>query len=322
VETRLSAADIAGRWLMRWGIGRKRYRVAPGLYAVGSPNAGSPVLVSANYKMSFDSLRSELDDLDAWILVIDTKGINVWCAAGKGTFGTDEIVSRIEKTSLDRLVSHRSLVVPQLGAVGVAAHEVMKRSGFKVVYGPVRASDLKTFLSSGMVATKEMRQVTFSFVERLVLTPVELVGMFKPLFWISLVLLLLGGIGRDIFSFQAALTRGGGAIVTVFAGVVAGAVLTPILLPWIPARAFSLKGGIVGVATTAFLLPLLPSLEFVEATPLLLALSGLASYTAMNFTGSTPFTSPSGVEKEMRRAIPLQGGALLTALILWIVSGF
>ena len=64
------------------------YKVDPGLYAIGNPNERSPVLVTANYKMSFDNLREALPGRDAWILVLDTRGINVWCAAGKGTFGT------------------------------------------------------------------------------------------------------------------------------------------------------------------------------------------------------------------------------------------
>jgi hypothetical protein len=82
-------------------------------------------------------------------LILDTKGINVWCAAGKGTFGTDELVGRILKTGLSEIVSHRKLVLPQLGAPGVSAHEVTKQTGFSVVYGPVRAKDIKAFLDSG-----------------------------------------------------------------------------------------------------------------------------------------------------------------------------
>jgi CO dehydrogenase/acetyl-CoA synthase gamma subunit (corrinoid Fe-S protein) len=86
--TRLSGKDRMGRFRSRVSGFRMYYRVDPGLYAVGSPNTDSPVLVSANYKLSFNTLRSNLDGLDAYILVLDTKGINVWCAAGKGTFGT------------------------------------------------------------------------------------------------------------------------------------------------------------------------------------------------------------------------------------------
>ena len=179
VATQLCRRDALGAWQMRWGMGRDRYAISPGLYAVGQPDRKSPVLVSANYKLSFDALRKELRKIDAWILVIDTKGINVWCAAGKGTFSTDEIVRRVREVGLDQLVSHRQLIVPQLAAPGVAAHSVSKQIGFKVVYGPVRANDLPAFLHAGQQATQEMRRVTFSTRERLILTPVELVMMNK-----------------------------------------------------------------------------------------------------------------------------------------------
>ena len=112
--------------------------VDPGLYAVGHPTPESPVLVSANYKMSFDRLRSQLTGLTHGCLVLDTRGVNVWCSAGKGTFGTDEIVGRVRANRLGEIVSHRTLVVPQLGAPGVAAHQVKNRCGFRVVYGPVQ----------------------------------------------------------------------------------------------------------------------------------------------------------------------------------------
>ena len=134
VHTELSSADKFGTWKARWGIGRMKYRIEPGLYAVGNPSDNSPVFVSANYKMSFDSLRKSLSGIDGWIMVIDTKGINVWCAAGKGTFGTDEIASRIAICGLDKVVSHRRIILPQLGAPGVSAHKVKEKSGFTVTY--------------------------------------------------------------------------------------------------------------------------------------------------------------------------------------------
>jgi acetyl-CoA decarbonylase/synthase complex subunit gamma len=101
----------------RVGAFRMHYTVPPGLYAVGEPTPESDVFVTANYKLSFDILRRELKEMDAWVLVLDTKSINVWCAAGKGTFGTNELVQRISAAKLDKVVSHRRLILPQLGAV-------------------------------------------------------------------------------------------------------------------------------------------------------------------------------------------------------------
>jgi hypothetical protein len=92
--------DTLGAWKVRWGIGRMNYKVEPGVYSIGTPDDTSPVLVSANYKLTFDKLRGKLSGLDCWLLILDTKGINVWCAAGEGTFGTDELVARIESSGL------------------------------------------------------------------------------------------------------------------------------------------------------------------------------------------------------------------------------
>jgi CO dehydrogenase/acetyl-CoA synthase gamma subunit (corrinoid Fe-S protein) len=161
--------DHWGTIKARLGVSRMSYSIAPGLYALGSTDDNSPVLVTANYKMSFDRLREALPNRNVWILVLDTNGINVWCAAGKGTFGTEELVSRIESSGLKSIVSHRKLILPQLSAPGVAAHLVAKLSGFKVQYGPIRAEDLPAYLDAGSKATAQMRIMTFPLKERAVL---------------------------------------------------------------------------------------------------------------------------------------------------------
>jgi CO dehydrogenase/acetyl-CoA synthase delta subunit len=308
---------------MRWGIGRERYRVAPGLYAVGQPDEQAPVLVSANYKLSFDALRKELGKIDAWILVIDTKGINVWCAAGKGTFGTEEIVRRVKACQLDQVVSHRQLILPQLGAPGVAAHNVTKQTGFRVIYGPVRAGDLPAFLHSGLQATPSMRRVTFTTRERLILTPVELVTMNKVTGWVLLGLFILGGIDPAVYSLGGIWHRGLAAAAVYIVGLLVGAVVTPGLLPWIPGPALAFKGLLAGVATALIACGIFAGqLGFAYSIALLLALPAVASFCAMNFTGSTSYTSPSGVNKEMRRAIPLQALAVLVAGVAWFWGTF
>ena len=88
----------------------------PGLYALGKPGKQSEIFVTANYKYSLDLLRKSLRGRDAWILVLNTKGINVWCAAGKGTFGTSELVLRIRAVRLEQYVDHRRIILPQPGA--------------------------------------------------------------------------------------------------------------------------------------------------------------------------------------------------------------
>jgi hypothetical protein len=323
VGTTLSRSVLFEHWQMRWGLGRMRYSIAPGIYAIGRPDCNSPVLVTANYKMTFDVLRRELQGRNLWLLVLDTHGINVWCAAGKGTFGTCELISRIKATRLGDCVDHHRLILPQLGAAGIAAHKVKAACGFQVVYGPVRASDLPEYLAQNLQATPEMRRVTFSAYERLVLSPVELVNAWKQVLWGIIVLLLLGGIGPTVFSFTAAWSRGSAAILAGLAGLLTGAVLTPLLLPWLPGRAFAIKGAVLGMVVATISTGIwFGTLNWLNSMALLIALPAVSSWFAMHFTGSTTYTSPSGVEKELRKAIPAQAAALLVAGISWITSAF
>ncbi len=323
VETLLQTKDHLGTIRARIGFGRDNYRVSPGLYGVGNPGPDSPVMVSANYKLSFDSLRQELSGFDVWILVLDTVGVNVWCSAGKGTFSTREIIHRIQSSGLKNVVNHRKLILPQLSATGVAAHAVKKGCGFRVVWGPIRAADIPLFIANKLKADEQMRHVTFTIKERAVLIPVEIGLLLKPAFQLLLALLVVSGIGPDIFSIQNMWSRGGLAVLTVIIGIIAGTVITPLLLPWIPGRSFSLKGIWIGILCGLGFIHVSIGIQLsYEVIAILLSTTALSSYLAMNFTGSTPFTSPSGVEKEMKRAIPVQAVTVVSALIVWILSAF
>ena len=183
VSSEWSRSDYSGSIKCRISDSfRMKYKIEPGLYAIGEPDGNSDVFASANYKLSFDILRKELNGLSAWILVLDTKGINVWCAAGKGTFGTEELVKRISKVKLGNFLNHRRIIVPQLGAVGVNADTVFKQTGFKVYFGPVYAKDIKNYIEAGKRKTPEMRKIEFSTLNRLILTPMEIIPAIKKFF--------------------------------------------------------------------------------------------------------------------------------------------
>ncbi len=236
--------------------------------------------------------------LDGWILVLDTHGINVWCAAGKGTFGTNELVKRIESSGLKDIVNTRVLILPQLGATGVMAHIVKKRTGFKVEYGPVRAEDLKDYLRGGQ-ATPKMRKVRFSLRDRLVLVPVDIVNYFLATLLAAVILYFLGG----WFSVAAVITS-----------VLAGVVLFPVLLPWLPFHDFSVKGFILGLVV---MLPFMIQswtnstgplwAKILRLLPLALGYPVVTAFIALNFTGSSTFTSRTGVKKEIFAYIPIMG---------------
>ena len=324
IKSKPDKQDLFQTFYVRCGILRYQYKVAPGLYGIGSPDKDSEVLVTANFKLTFDHLRKELSGVNAWILVLDTKGINVWCAAGKGTFSTAELVFRIKESGLEKVVDHKRVILPQLGAVGVSARSVKKQSGFRVIYGPIRAADIPAFLKNGKKADKKMRMVTFSIYERFILTPVEIQICLKPALMTALVLLFISGIGPGIYSFSDAIERGGVGILAFVTGILSGALVTPVLLPWIPFRQFAAKGIITGSIFAVLLLIFMSGSITGAASYLALFLFSVmvSSYLAMNFTGTTPFTSPTGVEKEMKQFIPVQLVGMVLSCGLWIYAAF
>ena len=306
-----STLTAANRWdhaLARLGYRRGERRTEPGLYALGAPGPQSPVFVTANYRLSYDALRGALGGVDGYILVLDTDGINVWCAAGKGTFGTEELVQRIAATGLASVVAQRTLILPQLGAAGVSAHEVRRRSGFRVEYGPVRAEDLPAYLRNHR-ATPEMRRVRFDLRDRLLVMPMELMHVLP--------FLLLGALA-------VGLLRGTLAAAGLGAAMLAGTALFPILLPWLPTHEFSTKGfflgGIVAAAFAAAHLwgPAPASLwqRGLAALVDLLCFAPITAFLALNFTGSTTFTSRTGVKREIAAYVPWMAGLFAVGLLL------
>ena len=287
------------------------------------------MVVTCNYRMTVDIVRRDLAGTDAWLLVLETYGINVWCAAGKGTFGTDELVRRIFATHLADHVEHETLVLPQLGAVGVSASAVRAATGYRVVWGPVRSSDLRAFLAAGLKATPEMRAVTFTMPERLVLVAdgARAVAQVRA----------VGGpaargarrarrIDRAAQLRVAGRAHGAvpGSAHVRFSACSPAPSRCPRCCRGCPGRAFTVKGAVAGAGLALLALLALPGMLGMLSpwlwTSVVLAVAAAASYVGVNFTGSTPYTSPSGVEFELRRAIPFEAAALGIALVCWTVA--
>jgi hypothetical protein len=319
IQQASSQLRLANKWdhcLKRVGINRGKNQINPGLYSLGNPNEKSQVFVTANYSLSFDCLRTSLKGINCFILVLDTKGINVWCVAGKGTFGTDELVNRIKLSRLEEVTKRRTLILPQLSGPGVAAHKVKELSGFNVEYGPVRASDLPEYLETHK-ATPEMRRVNFNFKDRLILVPTELTQVLLLILVLALPLYLISGLLPTLAITAAFLT---------------GVVLFPILLPWIPTPNFSTKGFVLGalIALPFAIIEFLSNTDSIfwqragSALIYLLILTPITAYLSLNFTGATTFTSRSGVKREIFKYVPkmvwIFGGGIILSVTLILIN--
>ncbi len=313
-DSRLSWRDHWGSVKARLGLGRTLYRIKPGIYTLGEPGPDSEVLVTANYKLTFDALRRELPNRNLWILVLDTRGINVWCAAGKGTFSDAAILHMVELTKLDQVVKHRRLILPQLGAPGVSAHAVQKGCGFRVIYGPVRAADLPAFLDDGLRADAGMRQVRFPLRERLAVAQYEWVKTLKYIgLYVALVtgiLVLTGSLNLMLWLLLTLPPTG---------AVFIGTQLVPLLLPVLPFRAFALKGAFLGVLW-AGACPIFFKSGLLGWLGSLTLLPAISAFLALNYTGSSTFTSQSGVNREITLFARPMGMSALVGLIAFLLS--
>ncbi len=183
----------------------------------------------------------------------------------------------------------------------------------------MRASDIKDFLKAGSQATPEMRRVRFAFWDRLILTPMELAVPFKYFLIAVVIFLALDLVGLDIFSLRL--------LGPYLGAIVAGAVFVPALLPWIPGRAFAFKGWLLGMGW-AFYVNLFqgwilsPSPDWRQAVAHFLLLPAISAFVALTFTGSSTYTSLSGVLKEMRYAMPAiilsSGLGLALVVVAWV----
>jgi ubiquinone/menaquinone biosynthesis C-methylase UbiE len=150
-------------------------KVRPGLYAIGHPDAESPVLVTGNFDLTVRRLVRAIDGkVDAWLLIADSKGINVWCAAGGGYLTAEKIISVLKSSRLEEIVHHRALILPQLCANGVDGWRLRRETGWGVHWGPVRATDIPAYLAAHRKKTEDMRLVRFPLKDRLEMVTVTL----------------------------------------------------------------------------------------------------------------------------------------------------
>ncbi len=249
-------------------------KMATGLYRIGHPDRKSPVLVTGNYELTVRRLVRELDGpVDCWLLVANSRGINVWCAAGGGHFTATDIISALRTSGVMEAVKHHALILPQLCANGVDGWQIRQESGWGVHWGPARASDIPAYLTAGRKKNEAMRHVQFPLKDRLEMTTATLtfygviLAVLCLIFWQPYILIILG--------------------LTVLLSYVYG-----IFLPWLPGRDGLGKGFTLAVLTLFGLWGwsfgwghLLPASLFNWS----LGLGFLAFFIGGEFQGMSPF---------------------------------
>jgi NAD-dependent dihydropyrimidine dehydrogenase PreA subunit len=143
------------------------HRAPTGLVRIGKPGRASPLLVTGNFALTVRRLRAALRGHDAWLLVANSKGINVWCAAGGGHLTHHDIIAAIRTARIEERVDHREVILPQLCATGVERRRITEATGFETRWGPARLEDLPAFLDRGARVRKGERFMRFPTWERM-----------------------------------------------------------------------------------------------------------------------------------------------------------
>ena len=211
-----------------------------GLRTIGNPGPDSPVLVTCNFDLTVKRLTRILERLDVWLLVADSRGVNVWCAAVGEEFNSRSVVSAIKTSGVADMVNHRTLILPPLGAAGIKANEVRDSTGWKVMWGPVYAADIPQYIKNNFKKTDSMKRVTYRLKERLDTA----LGSFFPFYF-------LGGIGFLLFGrhlFVEYILTGAAAFILFIS-----------FCPWIPGKTGHIKAlwidiilGIILIGTVLF----------------------------------------------------------------------
>lgn len=136
------------------------------LYKVGNPNEKSHVIVTGNYELTVRRVAKAIQGSDCWLLVCDSRGINVWCSTLSGHFSGKSIIQAIKLTNLAKYVSRKRIILPQLCAAGVDLEAIIKETGFRAVFGPVYIERINDFINR-RADEAEIRKVKFEFKQRI-----------------------------------------------------------------------------------------------------------------------------------------------------------
>jgi len=119
------------------------------VYKIGEPQAGSPLLITTNFSLTYFIVSGEVENskVPSWLAVMDCEGLSVLTAWAAGKFTAGKIAQFIKESGIESTVSHRELVIPGYVAILSGAIEE-KLEGWKVTVGPREANALPAFLKT------------------------------------------------------------------------------------------------------------------------------------------------------------------------------
>jgi NAD-dependent dihydropyrimidine dehydrogenase PreA subunit len=138
-----------------------------GIVKIGNPDKNSPVFLTCNYLLTVERVKRSLKGMNAYLLIAKSNGINVWCASIGGHLTNHDVISILKTSGIEELVNHRKVILPQLSASGIQAKSLKEKTGWKVIWGPVYAKDIPTFVKNNYKKDSKMKEVKFPLIQRI-----------------------------------------------------------------------------------------------------------------------------------------------------------
>ncbi len=290
---------------------KRTYVVEPGLYYTGDRyDSGAPLLVTSNYRLTVFLVTRRVRTFNARLLVVDTDGINVWCAAGKGQFGNQAILAQIQRYPRSLLTQEKwlRLILPKFGLAGVDLR-AMREERMRPIIGPLYARDLPAYLAAPPLRDCDDDCVVFGLRMR---TFSWLPGL-KQMVGYSLLLVIFFMLAQWLWGSSVPL---GLLAISVFV-----ATAYPLLFPWIPGDRFAVKGLWLGAIAAAGLglgaaAGLVAAADLVASIPFTLA-TGL--FFGLAYTGNSAVSNYTRVRKETAQFLVPDAALFAVSLLAFVV---
>jgi len=125
---------------------RRPVAVSPGLRVIGKPDENSPLLVTANFALTYFTVESDLEGMgvSCYLMVIDTEGLGVEVGVAGRQFTAEKIAEMIKTSGVEEKIKHKKLIIP-----GIAARlkgEIEDATGWEIMVGPKDSADIKAYL--------------------------------------------------------------------------------------------------------------------------------------------------------------------------------
>jgi ubiquinone/menaquinone biosynthesis C-methylase UbiE len=290
--------------------------IEPGIYTVGNPTPESPVIVTANYALTYHRVARALEGRDYWILAVDSNGINVWCAARGGEFGNAQIMEATSVTGIANLINHNFLTLPQLAAGGVGIPDFPSSYPFKIRFGPVWIEDFPKFEQIPKKdRPRKMHLAEFTFRKRFEAGITHTTFLYRKIFfWPSVIAMpfLIGFMGLAGLSL---LSQIWGWILGINLLIAIGLPLTYF------SRKFNVRGAMLaGIGLLCGLGVYFPfELHWLAFLSIISFIAWLTFFSTMSFSGYTMDTSYREITAEFSLFRRINRGLFLISTLFFVL---